>query len=85
MSLRDPAVGTRNYQDVGAARLKATIAWGYQAEGVTTTSVSGEFCPIYNIENGMLIQHSPPPQANMVNTALARHDRGKWFLRSKRP
>jgi hypothetical protein len=32
MSLRDPAVGTRNFQEVGAARLKATIAWGYQAE-----------------------------------------------------
>jgi hypothetical protein len=42
---------------------------------VTTSSVSGEFCPIYNIENGLLIQHSPPPHANMVTTALARRDK----------
>lgn len=74
ISLRDPAVGTRNYQEVGAARLKSTITWGYQAEGITQNSAS-EFYPIYHIENGVLIQHSPPPQANVVTTALARYDR----------
>ncbi|WP_374699105.1 DUF4815 domain-containing protein [Wolbachia endosymbiont (group B) of Limnophora tigrina] len=30
---------------------------------------------MYNVENGVLIQHAPPPQANAVNTALARYDR----------
>ncbi len=75
-NLRDPAVGTRNYQEVGAARLRATITWGYQAEGVSSPfSVNGEFYPIYNIENGVLIEHSPPPQANIVTTALARYDK----------
>ncbi len=74
-NLRDPAVGTRNYQEVGAARLKATITWGYQAESVTVNSANGEFYPIYNIENGVLIEHSPPPQANIVTTALARYDK----------
>lgn len=74
-NLRDPAVGTRNYQEVGAARLKATIIWGYQAESVTVNSANGEFYPIYNIENGVLIEHSPPPQANIVTTALARYDK----------
>jgi len=73
-NLRDPAVGTRNYQEVGAARLKANIIWGFQAEGVTINT-AGEFYPIYNIENGVLIEHSPPPQANIVTTALARYDR----------
>ncbi|MFP3020681.1 MAG: DUF4815 domain-containing protein, partial [Wolbachia sp.] len=72
-NLRDPAVGTRNYQEVGAARLKVSTTWSYQAEGVTTNA-SGEFYPIYNIENGVLIEHSPPPQANIVTTALARYD-----------
>lgn len=48
--LRDPAVGTRNYQEIGAARLKAIITWSYQAEGITISSASGEFYPIYNIE-----------------------------------
>ncbi len=74
-NLRDPAIGTRNYQEVGAARLKSTITWGYQAEGVATHSTSGEFYSIHNIENGVLIQHSAPPQANVVTTALARYDR----------
>jgi len=73
-NLRDPAVGTRNYQEVGAARLKVSTTWSYQAEGVTTNA-SGEFYPIYNIENGVLIEHSPPPQANIVTTALARYDK----------
>lgn len=73
-NLRDPAVGTRNYQEVGAARLKVSTTWSYQAEGVTTNA-SGEFYPIYNIENGILIEHSPPPQANIVTTALARYDK----------
>ncbi|MFP3030803.1 MAG: DUF4815 domain-containing protein, partial [Wolbachia sp.] len=74
-NLRDPAVGTRNYQEVGAARLKVSTIWGYQAESVTVNSTNGEFYPIYNIENGMLIEHSPPPQANIVTTALARYDK----------
>ncbi|WP_264735455.1 DUF4815 domain-containing protein [Wolbachia endosymbiont (group A) of Rhinocyllus conicus] len=74
-NLRDPAVGTRNYQEVGAARLRATITWGYQSEGLSPRFSEGEFYPIYNIENGILIEHSPPPQANIVTTALARYDK----------
>jgi len=74
-NLRDPAVGTRNYQEVGAARLKVSTIWGYQVESVTVNSTNGEFYPIYNIEKGVLIEHSPPPQANIVTTALARYDK----------
>ncbi|WP_245611573.1 DUF4815 domain-containing protein, partial [Wolbachia endosymbiont of Nomada ferruginata] len=61
---------------VGAARLKVSTIWGYQAENVSPTfSTDGEFYPIYNIENGVLIEHSPPPQANIVTTVLARYDK----------
>ena len=74
-NLRDPAVGTRNYQEVGAARLKVSTIWGYQAEGLSPRFSEGEFYPIYNIENGVLIEHSPPPPANIVTTALARYDK----------
>ncbi|WP_264688189.1 DUF4815 domain-containing protein [Wolbachia endosymbiont (group A) of Sympetrum striolatum] len=74
-NLRDPAVGTRNYQEVGAARLKVSTIWGYQAQGVSPRFSEGEFYPIYNIENGVLVEHSPPPQANIVTTALARYDK----------
>ncbi|WP_353288715.1 DUF4815 domain-containing protein [Wolbachia endosymbiont (group A) of Pogonocherus hispidulus] len=74
-NLRDPAVGTRNYQEVGAARLKVSTIWGYQSEGFFPRFSAGEFYPIYNIENGVLVEHSPPPQANIVTTALARYDK----------
>ncbi|WP_146038210.1 DUF4815 domain-containing protein, partial [Wolbachia sp. wMel_AMD] len=74
-NLRDPAIGTRNYQEVGAARLKVSTIWGYQAEGLSPRFSEGEFYPIYKIENGVLIEHSPPPQANIVTTALARYDK----------
>ncbi|WCR59647.1 MAG: hypothetical protein PG978_001095 [Wolbachia endosymbiont of Ctenocephalides felis wCfeF] len=74
-NLRDPAIGTRNYQEVGAARLKVSTIWGHQFEGLSPRFSEGEFYPIYNIENGVLIEHSPPPQANIVTTALARYDK----------
>ncbi|WMT85156.1 DUF4815 domain-containing protein [Wolbachia endosymbiont of Listronotus oregonensis] len=28
-------MGTRNYQEVGAARLKVSTIWGYQYEGLS--------------------------------------------------
>lgn len=73
--LRDPAVGTRNYQEPGAARLKANIIWDFQADGMAPTRQDGEFYPIYGVENGILVQHAPPPQLDSVNAALARYDR----------
>ncbi len=74
-NLRDPAVGTRNYQEPGAARLQASIQWDFQADGIAPIAREGEFYPIYAIENGVLIQHAPPPQLDAVNNALARYDR----------
>ena len=46
--LRDPAVGTRNYQEPGAARLQVTLTWGFEAEGITPEG-DGEFYPVYNL------------------------------------
>lgn len=74
-SLRDPAVGTRNFQEVGAIRTQYQITWGYQAQGVTDAdSDLGEFYTIYNVENGVLVQKALAPQMESVNTALARYD-----------
>lgn len=73
--LRDPAIGTRNYQEPGAARLKAEISWDFQVDGIAPPAHEGEFYPIYGVENGVLIQHAPPPQFDAVNSALARYDR----------
>ena len=74
-NLRDPAVGTRNYQEPGAARTKISLDWDYQAEGITTPREGAEFYPIYAVDNGVLIQTAPPPQLDAVNSALARYDR----------
>ncbi|UTH76099.1 DUF4815 domain-containing protein [Chromobacterium sp. IIBBL 290-4] len=69
-SLRDPAVGARNYQEAGAARLKVEAVWGYAGDGQP-----GEFFPVYQVENGVLRAKEPPPQLDGVTQALARYDR----------
>lgn len=73
--LRDPAVGTRNYQEPGAARMQYLTSWGYQAPGVSDqNSELGEFYAIYNVENGVLVQKALAPQMDSVSDALARYD-----------
>lgn len=69
-SLRDPAVGTRNYQEPGAARLKIEAVWGVAGDGQ-----AGEFFPVYQVENGILRAKEPPPNLDGVTQALARYDR----------
>lgn len=73
-NLRDPAVGTRNYQEPGAARLQISLTWGFESDGVTPEG-DGEFYPVYNVQNGVLIIQSPPPQSDALTAALARYDR----------
>jgi len=74
-NLRDPAIGTRNYQEPGAARTQYLISWGFQSVGVTETDQSlGEFYTIYNVESGVLVQKALAPQMDSVSTALARYD-----------
>ena len=69
-SLRDPAVGSRNYQEPGAARLKIEAVWGFAGD-----SQAGEFFPVYQVENGILRAKEPPPNLDGVTQALARYDR----------
>jgi hypothetical protein len=73
-TLRDPAVGTRNYQEPVAARLQSVPAWDFKATGIPATD-QGEFYQGYSVENGVLIQNAPPPQLDAVQTAIARYDR----------
>lgn len=73
--LRDPALGTRNYQEAGGGRLQYTLTWGYFVDGVTEQdSELGAFYPIYNVTNGVLIQNAPAPQLDSVSASLARYD-----------
>lgn len=73
--LRDPAVGTRNYQEPGSVRLQYQLVWGFQADGITQNNPDlGEFYTIYNVEHGVLVQKALAPQMDSVSVALARYD-----------
>jgi hypothetical protein len=74
-TLRDPAVGTRNFQEVGAIRNQYVLTWGYQLEASGESDASlGEFYSIYNVENGVLLQGTVAPQMNSVSNELVRYD-----------
>lgn len=70
-NLRDPASGTRNYNEPGAARQKYHCRWG-QADD---TSNEGDFFPVHKVDNGVVLVKQPPPQLDSVTVALARYDR----------
>ena len=69
-ALRDPAIGVRNYQEPGASRLKVEPRWGYGGDEQT-----GEFYPIYQVEDGTLIPNLPPPSGNPIALAISSYDR----------
>lgn len=67
--LLDPATGTRNYQQPGAARLKIEAAWGWYGERNDV-----EFYPVYEVVDGVLKSKEPPPNLDSVSQAIARYD-----------
>lgn len=67
--LRDPAKGTRNFDEAGAARLRVTITWGWFGDGAP-----GEFFPVYTVENGYVLSKEPPPQLDSVTRAIQKYD-----------
>ncbi len=68
--LRDPAAGTRNYQEPGASRLRVIPVWGWAGE-----REDADFFPVYQIENGYLRAREAPPSMDGVAQAIARYDR----------
>lgn len=68
--LRDPATGTRNFDEVGAERLKVHSQWGWDGDGE-----EGEFFPVYGVVDGIVSAKEPPPNLDAVTQALARYDR----------
>lgn len=68
--LRDPAVSFRNYQDPGAARLRIDAAWGHDSD-----NQSGDFYPVYRVEDGLVIGNTPPPEVDAMAQIVARYDR----------
>jgi hypothetical protein len=69
-ALRDPATGTRNYEEPGAVRLQVNTEWGFSGDGK-----QGDFYPVYTVEDGVLRAKEPPPNLDAVTQALARYDR----------
>lgn len=69
-SLRDPAVGTRNYNEPGAARGRVTLVWGYEGDGQ-----AGQFYRCYMVEDGVLRSNAAPPNIDAITQALSRYDR----------
>lgn len=89
-ALRDPAVGTRNYQEPGAARLQYTLTWAACADGTDPAGSApagnavADFYPVYVIDHGVLILNAPAPELDSVTVALARYDResnGSYIVR----
>lgn len=69
--LKDPATGTRNYNEPGAARLKIEPSWSFQLE----SSPDSEFFPVYYVDDGVQRAKEAPPQLDSVTQAIARYDR----------
>lgn len=67
--LRDPAAGTRNYQEPGASRLRVEPRWGYSGQ------FDADFYPVYEVENGVLKAKEAPPNLDSVTQSIARYDR----------
>lgn len=70
VDLRDPAVGTRNYTEPGAGRLRVTPTWGREGDGS-----DGEFYPVYTLIDGTLLNQGDSNFGDGFSEALARYDR----------
>ena len=79
VSLRDPAVGTRNYQEPGSGRTQRAVTWAWSGDGQP-----GDFFSVYAVLNGVLVTQEAPPQLDGVKQLLARYDRdanGSYVVR----
>ena len=72
-TLREPAVGVRNYQEPGAGRLQETLVWGWEGSG-TSDGQLGDFHAVYALDNGILENRRQPPALDGVIASLARYD-----------
>ncbi|MCG5240098.1 DUF4815 domain-containing protein [Azospirillum doebereinerae] len=73
-TLRDPAVGTDNYLEPGAARRTYALAWGWEGPS-SNDGGPGDFHAIYTLTNGVLDNRVTPPTMDAVTAALAKYDR----------
>ncbi len=69
-SLYNPAIGSRGEGEPGAWRLQITPAWSWDGDGG-----SGEFYPVYVIDDGEVRAKEPPPSSDAVIQSIAKYDR----------
>jgi hypothetical protein len=69
-TLYNPAVGSRGEGEPGAWRLRADPVWGYDGDGGT-----GEFYPVYVVEDGEVRAREAPPTMDAFTQGIARYDR----------
>lgn len=68
-TLRNPAEGTRGYMEDGATRAVVNMTWGHKDDGQT-----GDFFPIWQVEDGAIRPNTVPPQLNAITQALTLYD-----------
>ena len=73
-SLREPAVGVRNYQEPGAGRLKVEALWGWAGNGGADVNAGLPFYPVASVVDGVLQNRERPPAFDGVKQMLARYD-----------
>lgn len=83
--LRDPAIGTANYQEAGAARVIEQVAWGFIADtGEKDENDTWEFFPIFVVDNGTILMPTESGVDNKTVDLIAQYDReshGNYVVR----
>ncbi|MDR3362614.1 MAG: DUF4815 domain-containing protein [Desulfovibrio sp.] len=69
-ALKNPAIGLRGEGEPGAWRLQVNARWGFYGDGAT-----GDFYPVYVVEDGILQAKEAPPNLDAFNQGIARYDR----------
>lgn len=90
-SLRDPAVGSGNYLEAGAARRVADFHWGWVVDDDTHDIIydysldeNWTFFPIYEVIDGVIVPKDPPTVSDATLELIARYDReanGNYVVR----
>ena len=82
-NLRDPATGTRNYNEPGAGRTRRTFAWAYDTDGG-----AGTFFAVVQVQDAIVVDQADPPEIDSVTDVVARYDReanGNYVVRGLTP
>lgn len=72
--LKDPAVGSGNFDNPGASRVVTHVAWGWIAGDGSNDGGDGTFFPVFTVDSGVPILRNPPPSLDAVVEHVAKYD-----------